>query len=68
MSRKELLKLKREIEVRIEESDDHIGDGGGVFLSYMDESDYTDYDLKENRGWKGFYKKVFNAKDDETNT
>ncbi|MAH45453.1 hypothetical protein CMI37_06470 [Candidatus Pacearchaeota archaeon] len=37
-----------------------IGDGKGVFLPDMDEMEYEEYDRLENKGWKGFYKKVKN--------
>jgi len=40
--------------------DQPIGNGKAVFLSDMTENEYEEYDHLENKGWKGFYKKIKN--------
>ena len=44
------------------------GDGNAVFLSDMTEEEYEEYVRLEERGWKGFYKKLGLIKDNETET
>jgi hypothetical protein len=34
----------------------------GVFFEDATEEEYEDYKLKEEQGWGGFIKKIFNAK------
>lgn len=45
------------------------GDGNAVFLPDMTEEEYEEYVRLEERGWKGFYKKLGLIKqEDETET
>jgi hypothetical protein len=58
-----IAELEREIVSLSEQIEDEATPSGkpdGVFLSEMTEEEYEDYDRRENKGWKGFYKKVFN--------
>lgn len=48
-------------------TDPPVGDGGAVFISEGTEEDYEEHDRLENKGWKGFYKKITNLNKDETN-
>ena len=36
------------------------GDGKAVFLEYGTEDEEEEFVRLEDRGWKGFYKKIFN--------
>jgi len=48
--------------------DEPLGDGKAAFIENGTEMEYIEYDRLENKGWKGFYKKVKNlGKKDETN-
>lgn len=59
----------REVADALEEArKEREGDGNAVFLSDMTEEEYEEYVRLEERGWKGFYKKLGLIKEDETTT
>ena len=42
------------------------GDGKAVFIEYGNDEEFDEYVKMEEKGWKGFYKKIFNINKDET--
>jgi len=48
-------------------SQEALGDGKAVFLELGTDEEYEEYVMKEDRGWGGFIKKIFNPEKNETN-
>ena len=64
---REMAKLEEEINRDAVKGSNMIAGDKGVFLSEMTDSEYEEYDRLENKGWKGFYKKIKNIGKNETN-
>lgn len=62
-----LLEMREQLDALIAKEAEEIkqkaeGDGKAVYFESGSEAEYEEYDRLENKGWKGFYKKIFNIK------
>lgn len=62
-----LLEMREQLDALIAKEAEEIkrkeeGDGKAVYFAAGSEEEYEEYDRLENKGWKGFYKRVFNIK------
>ena len=59
---KERLEMLEKLEAKNKEP---IGDGQAVFMDDMTDEEFQDYQTMEVKGWKRFYDKITNIKDEE---
>ena len=61
--------LEKELAVPQTSPDEPVGDGKAVFLEFGTEDEEEEFVRLEEKGWKGFYKRIFNInKKNETNS
>lgn len=60
-------KLKEELKVPTTPPAPIPGDGKAVFIELGTDEEYDDYVMKEEKGWKNFYKIIFNPNETNSN-